>query len=87
MTDKEKENFRDLKEAKMLSDQSQQDMQQFVNSMSEHALKLVSEIYADDLLTMESNGFKEISKAVSHSLSDLAVTTDNAVFNNQVTNM
>lgn len=83
MTDEEKEKFKDFEEAKILSNQSQQDIRRFVDSMSKHALKLVSEMYADDLLTMESKGFKEINDAVSYSLNNLAVAIDDAVFNNQ----
>ena len=84
MTEEEnKEMLRDLEKAKKLAEQEQINMNRFINALSQQALKLITEIYADDLLTMESKGFADINNAVSSSLTQLAVNVENAVYRNQ----
>ena len=85
MTEEEnKHMLRDLEEAKKLAEHEQINMNRFINALSQQALTLITEIYADDLLTMESKGFIDINNAVSSSLTQLAVTVENAVYRNQV---
>lgn len=76
--------LRNLEEAKKLADASQSDINKFINITTEQVLKTISEIYADNLLSMESDGFREIQQAVSLYTTRLAVDLDNIVFNNQV---
>lgn len=73
-----------LEEAKNRAEQSQDDINKFINTLNEHALKLISEIYENDLLTMESNGFKEILNSLSVHLTPLGIDIDNVIFGNQL---
>ncbi len=59
-------------------------MNKLISVLTERALKLITEIYADDLLTMESKGFLDIEDILSRHIVRLAMEVDNAVFNNQV---
>lgn len=76
--------LRDLEAAKALAEQSQADINKLINLLTERALQLITEIYADDLLTMESKGFRDINNVLSQYLTRLAIEVDNIVFNNQV---
>ena len=76
--------LRDLEAAKQLAEQSQHDMRKLITTVTDYASKMITEIYADDLLTMESKGFRDIEDILSRYIVGMAGDVDDAVFNNQV---
>ena len=78
------EDFLKLKASKEAADHSQGDMNRFQNNMIAHAKKLVSDIYGDSMMTMESEGFREIEDRISRHMVSLAMELSNIVYRQQV---
>ena len=75
--------FDDLDDAYKLAQQEQESINSFIASMEAHALKLITEIYGDDLLTMESEGFRQINENISRNVCRMAMDINNLVGRNQ----
>ncbi|CAN5159904.1 hypothetical protein BH09BAC2_BH09BAC2_13730 [soil metagenome] len=72
-----------LKAIKNLSDDSIHDIDEFQKRIASHALQLITELYGEQLLTIESGGFKEILDTVSQHTTKLAVDLNNTIYKNK----
>lgn len=76
--------YYELMALKAQADKADEEMDKFQHSFNEFCHKLVTEIYADQLLTMESDGFRDIEDKISRAAAKLTVDINNIVFRNQV---
>ncbi len=70
----------------MMEEAEKQDVQmdQFETSLVAHCNKLIAEIYGDKLLTMESEGFKQLKDKLWRVCMHLTVDVNNIICRNQV---
>ncbi len=78
------EEFYELKGLMEQAEESQVEMNRFQSALIDYCNKLVTEIYGDQLLTMESKGFTDINEVISRAALRLTCDINDIVFNNQV---
>ncbi|MEQ1675665.1 MAG: hypothetical protein ABL876_03115 [Chitinophagaceae bacterium] len=76
--------YYELKALMEQADKADGEMDQFETSLVAHCNKLIAEIYGDQLLTMESEGFKQIKDKLWRVCMHLTVDINNIIYRNQV---
>jgi hypothetical protein len=69
---------------KAVADQCDREMDAFQFPFVEYCNKRISEIYADKLQNMESEGFKQLNEKVLRIAASLTVDINNIIFRNQI---
>ncbi len=75
--------FDDINNTLKMAQQEQASINIFITSMEAHAKKIITEIYGDGLLTMESEGFREIDENISRSLYTISLDICNIISKHQ----
>jgi hypothetical protein len=79
-----KEEFEEFDALFMQADKSQQEIKNYQDKLIDYCNKLVTEVYGDQLLSLESAGYRELDNKIIRMAGNLAVEVNNIFFHNTI---